>query len=132
VNDVDPSAVPFKRVAVMLDELIEHVRRTGATAPGQVLKAAQQHGVEAELRELGELLIAARHVFVMIGSADEWRVLHPPVCEPIKSLCPYESAGRVRADRAITREGTYEVRLEGGDIYGLREGAVLVIGDKVA
>jgi hypothetical protein len=132
MNEVDQNTLAFNQVAVTLDELIGHLIRTGTTTPRQVLHAAQQLGVEAELTELFDLLVTERHAFVLEGPADEWRVLHPPMCETIKSLCPYESAERVRADRAVTGSGTYEVRLEPGDIYGLRENAVLVIGDKVA
>jgi hypothetical protein len=132
MNEVDQTSVAFKQVVVTLDELIEHVVRTGAATPRQVRRAAQQLGVEADLTRLGDLLAAARHALVVEGPADEWHVLHPPMCEAIKSMCPYESAGRVRADGPVAGCGTYFVRLEPSDMPGLPEKAVLVMGDKVA
>ena len=88
MTEAEQTAVTFKRLAVTLDVLIERVRRTGAATPLHVLQAAEQLGVEAELRELSDLLIAARHAFVVEGPADEWHVLHPPMCEKISRCVP--------------------------------------------
>jgi len=85
---------------------------------------------------LRELMLVARHAFVLGLSipADGWRVLHPPVCEPIKSICPYELARHVRADGLKTISGKHEamfwVTLDPGDPT-VDGGGTLVVGKRV-
>jgi hypothetical protein len=59
MNDVEQIAVASERLALTLDELIEHVTQTEPTR--QVPQAAQRHDVEPELQKPSELPVAARH-----------------------------------------------------------------------
>jgi hypothetical protein len=115
-------------------DLLERVDKIAAKTPRQVTRAAHQLGVSFELDQLRQLMIVARHVFVFGPTipADEWKVLHPPLCEPIKSICPYELARRVRTDGRKTIEGKraamFWVTLDPSDPT-VEGGDTLVVGD---
>jgi len=130
----DDDRVPAMRRAIA--DLLERVDNIGAKTPRQVTRAAQQLGVSSELNQLRQLMIVALHVFVfgLTIPADEWRVLHPPLCEPIKSICPYQLARSVRTDGVKTiggkREAMFWVTLDPGDPT-VEGGDTLVVGHPV-
>jgi hypothetical protein len=137
MNDLEArndDQVPALRRAVA--DLLERVDDIGAKTQWQVTRAAHQLGVSSELDQLRQLMIVARHVFVfgLTIPADEWRVLHPPLCEPIKSICPYELARHVRTDGMKTiggkRGAMFWVTLDPGDPT-VEGGDTLVVGDRV-